>query len=60
MWTGTVIRAVCGHDLAVVAQRQVSFIGVWCGHRDVCGRVVDGKLKPIPLVEAYRCDCRTK
>jgi hypothetical protein len=57
-WTGPVVRAACGHDLAVTPARQISYFGIWCGHRDVHGRLTsDRRVQPVAPEEAYKCEC---
>lgn len=57
-WTGPVVRAACGHDLAVTFARQMSYAGIWCGHRDVHGRLTpDRRVQPIDPAEAHKCEC---
>lgn len=57
-WTGPVVRAACGHDLAVTSARQMCYVGIWCGHRDVHGRLTrDRRVQPIDPAEAHKCEC---
>lgn len=57
-WTGPVVRAACGHDLAVTPARQMGYVGIWCGHRDVAGRLTqDRRVQPVDPAEAHKCDC---
>lgn len=57
-WPGPMVRAVCGYDLAIVPQRQIGHVDMWCGHRDVVGRITPNGVEPVKLEDAYRCDCR--
>jgi hypothetical protein len=53
-----VVRAACGYDLAIVPQRQIGHVDMWCGHRDVAGRITPNGVEPVKPEDAYRCDCR--
>jgi hypothetical protein len=58
-WEGPIVRAHCGHDLAVTPARQIGFTDVWCGHRDVLGRLTtEGRIEPVEPETAYKCECR--
>lgn len=57
-WGGPVVRAACGHDLAVTPARQAVFAGMWCGHKDVVGRLTSKGVQPVKPETAYACECR--
>lgn len=58
-WNGPIVRAPCGHDLAVTPARQMGFTDLWCSHRDVVGRLTsEGSVEPVRPEVAYSCDCR--